>query len=116
VKGKQLGRTIGFPTLNIDTGFPQKLLPKQGVYAVRLQLDGQQYGGMMNIGYRPTVSGIGITIEVHVFDFAADVYGHHVNVEIIAFLREEQKFEGLQALTAALQIDKQMAIATLSAI
>ena len=113
VKGKQLGRTIGYPTLNIDTGFMQKLLPKQGVYAVWVWVGGQRHGAMMNIGNRPTVSGIGITIEVHVFDFEADVYGQEVKVDIITYLREEQKFAGLEALTNALAADRQLAKAAL---
>ena len=108
VRGQQLGRTIGFPTANIAVP-DGKLLPK-GVYAVRLEVAGQHLKGMANIGTRPTVSGMTESFEVNVFDFAGDLYGLETSVSFEAFIRAEQKFAGLPALTAQLERDRAAAI------
>ncbi len=106
VKGNQLGRTIGFPTANIDVKSPYKLVPKLGVYAVWITIGGKKYQGMMNRGTRPTVSQTGnVTIEVHVLDFQDDIYDQQVTVELVAFLRPEQAFDGLDALKKQLKRD-----------
>jgi riboflavin kinase/FMN adenylyltransferase len=113
-RGKQLGRTIGFPTANISVDSPLKLIPANGVYAVKVQYKNQQLTGMLNIGMRPTVDGQHLTIEVHLFDFAGDLYGQQLKVELIARLRDEQKFPSLVALQAQLKQDEENARAILA--
>jgi len=106
VKGNQLGRTIGFPTANLATGDPEKLIPENGVYAVNVRLQDKVYLGMMNIGVRPTVGGTSRTIEVNILDFDKDIYGETLKIEVMAYLRGEQKFAGLDALKAQLAKDR----------
>lgn len=106
VKGRQLGRTIGFPTANVQVSETYKLIPSNGVYAVKIFIRNKWYKGMMNIGNRPTVEGIGRTQEVNVFDFNADIYGETITVEIIDYIRKEQKFNGIEELKAQINIDK----------
>lgn len=105
VKGRQLGRTIGFPTANVHLAENYKLTPSNGVYAVRIFVRGSWYKGIMNIGNRPTVEGIGITREVNIFDFDDDIYGEDVVVEILDFIRKETKFNGLEELKAQIRAD-----------
>ncbi|MBO0936871.1 bifunctional riboflavin kinase/FAD synthetase [Fibrella sp. HMF5335] len=114
VKGRQLGRTIGFPTANMQVDDAVKLIPANGVYAVDVEQGGQTYGGMLNIGFRPTVAGEHQTIETYVFDFDKDIYGEHMTLRFRAFLRPEQKFNGLPALMEQLHQDEQQARAVLS--
>lgn len=104
VKGKQLGRTIGYPTANIfhEGG---KLIPKDGVYAVSIVHSGQTYYGMMNIGNRPTVNGTDRSVEVNIFDFNKDIYGEKIRVHLVKRLRDEVKFNGIDALKAQLNSD-----------
>ena len=109
VQGNQLGRTIGYPTANIVVGDKYKLIPANGVYAVHVFLDNEKYGGMMNIGVRPTFNGTSITIEVNIFDFENDIYNQQITVEFVAHIRTEQKFEGLDALKNQLKTDKDVA-------
>ena len=106
VKGRQLGRTIGFPTANVQVSQFYKLIPANGVYAVRTFFRNQWHNGMMNIGTRPTVDGVGRTQEVNIFDFDDDIYGETVTVEIIDYIRPEQKFNGLEELKAQILADK----------
>lgn len=113
VKGRQLGRTIGFPTANMQVDDPAKLVPANGVYAVDVEYGGQTLGGMLNIGYRPTVSGTNQTIETYIFDFDKDIYGEHMTLRFREFLRPEQKFDGLPALVAQLKSDEESARAVL---
>ena len=115
VKGQQLGRTIGFPTANMQVDDPVKLIPANGVYAVDVEYKNQTLGGMLNIGLRPTVGGTVQTIETFIFDFNADIYGEHLTLKFRAFLRPEQKFPGLPALVAQLKVDEERARAMLSA-
>ncbi len=106
VTGKKLGRTIGFPTANLQ--LPQdKFLPRQGVYAVRILIDTipQVILGVMNIGNRPTVNGYSLSIEVHLFDWEGDLYGKQLVLELVQFLRPEQKFPNLEALKQQIGID-----------
>lgn len=110
VEGKKLGRTIGYPTANIKISEEYKLLPKIGVYAVKSILSGQTVFGMMNIGNNPTVGGTQLSIEVHFFDFDSDLYGQDLEISIVAFLRDEQKFESLDLLKAQLAKDKTNAL------
>jgi riboflavin kinase/FMN adenylyltransferase len=105
VKGRQLGRQIGYPTANVQTQNEFKLIPKNGVYAVYAWVRGKKFGGVMNIGVRPTVEGKGITQEVYIFDFSDDIYGESVKVEIVDFIREEQKFDSIEALIQQIKQD-----------
>jgi len=109
VKGRQLGRQIGFPTANVKIPNEFKLIPKNGVYAVKAWVRGVKYGGVMNIGVRPTVEGKGITQEVYIFDFSDDIYGENVKVEIVDFIRDEQKFDGIEALVGQIKADVETA-------
>ena len=108
-EGKKLGRTIGFPTANIQLDFSEKLVPATGVYAVRINIDNDIYKGMMNIGNRPTVSGDHLTLEVNIFDFNQDIYKKKLTVEFVQFIRKEQKFESLEFLKMQLHQDKSLA-------
>jgi riboflavin kinase / FMN adenylyltransferase len=107
--GQQLGRTLGFPTANIDYP-PEKFLPQLGVYCARVDTEEQQQlPAVMNIGKRPTVDGQKITVEVHLLDWSGDIYGQQVTIFLDQFLRSEQKFAGLPELTAQIQADCQAA-------
>lgn len=110
VNGKRLGGKIGFPTANINVEESYKLIPKTGVYVVRSLINGSFVNGMMNIGYRPTVDGKHQTIEVHFFDFNQDLYHQKVTVELLYFLREEQKFDSVEDLIAQLKKDKETSL------
>lgn len=108
-KGKQLGRTIGFPTANIKIEENYKLIPLNGVYIVQSTINNKTVYGMMNIGFNPTVQGKNLSIEVHFFDFDADLYGHQLSVSILHYIRPEQKFESVTELTQQLERDKETA-------
>ncbi|MEL1255702.1 bifunctional riboflavin kinase/FAD synthetase [Flavobacterium sp. DGU38] len=110
VKGKQLGRTIGFPTANIQIEEDYKLIPKNGVYVVKTFVGQKEVYGMMNIGFNPTVNGEKQTIEVNLFDFDADIYGQKLEISLLKYLREEQKFGSVDLLTAQLKLDKKTAL------
>jgi riboflavin kinase/FMN adenylyltransferase len=109
VEGNKLGRTIGYPTANLQIEHDDKLIPANGVYAVDVQLGDRKLKGMMNIGVRPTVDGKKRAIEVNIFDFDEDIYGQNLKVIIKKRLREEVKFAGLEELKAQLAKDKKMA-------
>lgn len=116
VKGNQLGRTIGYPTANIVLNSELKLIPGNGVYAVRLNVRGTWFDGMMNIGTRPTVvSNGGRTIEVNIFDFEETIYDETVTVQFLSKWRDEQKFNGLEELKNQLKIDEETIRTVLSA-
>jgi riboflavin kinase/FMN adenylyltransferase len=110
VHGKKLGKTIGYPTANLDINHPNKLIPANGVYAVQCKVDGQIYGGMMNIGNNPTVPGKDFSIEVNIFDFSADIYGKVVEIFVIARIRDEKKFGNIEELALILHLDKKNAL------
>ena len=115
VKGKQLGRTIGYPTANIYVEDSDKILPKIGVYAVYVEVSGQRYQGMLNVGTNPTTdSDQKIKVEVNIFDFDADIYGESIRVEFVTRTRDELKFNGLEELKAALLNDRHTILALLS--
>jgi riboflavin kinase / FMN adenylyltransferase len=113
VKGKQLGRTIGFPTANIQVREIAKLIPADGVYAVKVYYREEEFGGMLNIGNRPTVDGTFKTIEVNIFNFDCEIYGENLKVEFIQKIRNEQKFNGLDELKGQIAIDKKTCLAIL---
>jgi riboflavin kinase / FMN adenylyltransferase len=107
VKGNQIGRKIDFPTANVHVENPFKLIPHDGIYAVKLTEGTAIYNGMLNIGFRPTIGGVpNKTIEANLFDFDGDLYGKKLTVSFVKFLRSEQKFENLEALKSQLALDK----------
>ncbi|NDP27509.1 MAG: bifunctional riboflavin kinase/FAD synthetase [Flavobacterium sp.] len=105
-KGKQLGRSIGFPTANLKMEENYKLIPRNGVYVVKSSINQKTVFGMMNIGFNPTVAGKNLSIEVHYFDFDADLYDQKIRVSILEYLRPEQKFESVELLKVQLEKDK----------
>lgn len=106
VKGKKLGKQLGFPTANIHVAEDYKLIPKTGVYIVKGTVNNKNVFGMMNIGNNPTVHGKHQTIEAHFFDFNADIYNEKVKIEFLQRLRDEHKFESLDELKEQLELDK----------
>ncbi|MDI6050438.1 bifunctional riboflavin kinase/FAD synthetase [Flavobacterium sp. XS2P24] len=114
IQGKQLGRTIGFPTANLKIEENYKLIPQNGVYIVKSIIDGQNVFGMMNIGFNPTVNGQKQSIEIHYFDFNADLYNQKISVSILQRIRSEQKFESVDLLKEQLEKDKKTALAFLN--
>ncbi len=110
VKGQQIGRSIGFPTANIHVVDNYKLLPRDGAYAVYAEVRKIRYKAILNIGDRPTVDGKKKTIEAHLIDFDGDVYGQELFIHFQEFLREEERFENLDALKNQLVIDRERAI------
>ncbi|MCX6314204.1 MAG: bifunctional riboflavin kinase/FAD synthetase [Sphingobacteriales bacterium] len=120
IMGNQLGRTIGYPTANIEISDQHKLIPGNGVYAVEVEIPETKHAtrvfkGMMNIGVRPTVGGTTRMIEVNIFDFDEMIYGEKLIITVLQQLRQEIKFNGLDALKAQLALDKAAAIAALDA-
>jgi riboflavin kinase/FMN adenylyltransferase len=122
VRGNQLGRTLGYPTANLDLQNDEKLIPADGVYAVEAELlpateplfSGPRMQGMMGIGIRPTINGRDRTIEVNLFDFNEDIYGRELRIFVKKFLRPELRFSGLDELKAALAQDRIDALAALN--
>lgn len=110
ILGKQLGRTIGFPTANIKIEENYKLIPKKGVYIVKSYLQEKKVFGIMNIGLNPTVNGKDLSIEVHFLDFDADLYNTEIAVSVMDRIRDEQKFDSIDLLKAQIQEDKNYAI------
>jgi len=108
VEGDRRGRTLGFPTANLQPMDPEKLIPADGVYAVTLMISGRShaYRGMLNIGYRPTVDGKKRTIEVHIFNFTDTIYGETVSMKLHFYLRTERTFGSLEELRAQLAADQ----------
>jgi len=121
VKGNQLGRTLGYPTANLEMENPEKLTPANGIYAVEAQLlptgdlfSSPRLQGMMSIGTRPTIDGANRTIEVNLFDFDEDIYGRELRVFVRKWLRPELKFNGLEELKTAIAKDKLDTLAALN--
>ena len=110
VKGNQLGRTINFPTANIEIPEDYKLIPKNGVYIVTVNINNATVIGMMNIGVKPTLGENKLSIEVHLLNFNADIYNQKIQVNVLERLRDEQKFESFEALKSQLELDKQNTI------
>lgn len=106
VEGNKLGRTLGFPTANMQLYEPLKQLPADGVYAVLVYTEGREYKGLLNVGLRPTIKGEGRVIETHILDFNEDIYGQPIEVRLLAHLREERRFDSLEALTQQMRLDK----------
>jgi riboflavin kinase/FMN adenylyltransferase len=116
VTGERRGRLLGFPTLNLDVGSTRKLLPPHGVYAVRVDGRSGTFGGMMNLGPRPTFGDDRISLEVHVFEGKGEWYGGRVRVEFVARLRDTMKFAGVEDLIAQLRRDAEHARSALTSL
>lgn len=102
-EGRKVGRTIGFPTANLTLG--ELIEPRKGVYVTRTSVDGETYGSVSNFGRRPTVGDTAPLLETFLFDFEGDLYGREIEVAFVEFLRDEQKFDGLEALKAQIAED-----------
>ena len=109
VKGEGLGRKINFPTINLHIKEDYKLIPKAGVYIAKTILNQQTIYGIMNIGIRPTVSGKGQTIEIHLLDYQGDLYGLKMQIEVLKRLRDEQKFDSVEDLVLQIKKDENTA-------
>jgi riboflavin kinase / FMN adenylyltransferase len=109
IHGAARGRLLGFRTINLGATSPRKLLPPEGVYAVRTQTPGGSFAGMMNLGPRPTFGETAVALEAHLFDTDGDWYGARVRVDFIARLRDTRKFAGPDELVKQLARDEQMA-------
>ena len=110
VHGNKRGKGLGFPTANIKPDHKQKVVPKVGVYAVKIRINGQIFNGMMNVGVRPTFSeGYERTLEVHIFDFTEEIYGKAIQVRFMKRIRDEIRFEGKEHLIQQLNKDKSVA-------
>ena len=114
IKGDKLGRMLGFPTANLDIDSHYKLVPAEGIYAVNVWLEGKRYGGMLYIGYRPTVGGKIKNIEVNIFDFSREIYGETLTIEFVSLLRSDTKFSDLETLKQQMEVDKQAALRALA--
>ncbi|WP_320054187.1 riboflavin biosynthesis protein RibF [uncultured Acetobacteroides sp.] len=114
-KGFQVGRKIGFPTANIRVLEKHKIIPADGVYAVKVLIDGLVLNGMLNIGYRPTISkDQHKTIEVNIFNFDSSIYGSTISIQFVSRIRNEMKFEGIEVLKKQLEQDRNAALQILS--
>lgn len=113
IHGDKRGRSIGYATANLKAEHPNKVIPKNGVYAVRVRVAENWYGGMMNIGNRPTFDKIELRLEVHIFEFDEDIYGQTIQVRFHKRLRDEIKFDGIDELVAQLDRDKETALRAL---
>ena len=109
VHGKGLGKKWNYPTINIKIAEDYKLIPKTGVYIIKSLIENKPYFGIMNIGFRPTLNGKNQTIEVHLLDFNADLYGKNIQVNLIERLRDEQKFDAIDALFLQIKEDEKTA-------
>lgn len=107
VHGRKIGRTIGYPTANLEVN-PIKILPKKGAYIVDVFVKNEHYKGMLSIGTNPTVDGTALTVEVYILDFDEDIYGHEVAVNFKEFLHDEIKFENMDKLIERLDEDKRL--------
>ncbi len=111
VKGKQLGRKIGYPTANMQISDPDKLIPRTGVYVVEVELEGNNYRGMMSIGVNPTTDkDEQVKLEVNIFDFEQEIYGRNIKVSLKERLRDEEKFDNLEELIKQLHKDKERSL------
>jgi len=111
VQGRKIGRTLGFPTANLKIYENYKLVPKKGIYIVRVVFDDQIFKGMTSIGFNPTVNGTEQTIEVNILDFDKDIYGKKIKIYFLQRIRDEQKFDSIEELKTQMQKDKQTTLA-----
>ncbi|MEO9485301.1 MAG: bifunctional riboflavin kinase/FAD synthetase [Ekhidna sp.] len=113
IDGNKKGKSLGFPTANIQVHEAYKLLPADGAYAIKAFLKGEEFDGMLNIGFKPTVDGRERTIEAHLFNFDENIYGMEMKVEFVKALRKEMKFSSIEALKEQLNKDKELALSFL---
>lgn len=106
VRGKGLGKEFDFPTANLKVEEAYKLIPKNGVYVVKSEIDAENYFGMMSIGTNPTVGGVSRTIETYFFDLDANLYGKKLQIEILTRIRDEKKFDSVEELKVAMKQDQ----------
>lgn len=106
IHGDERGREIGFPTANLQAEHPNKIIPRNGIYAVRVRVDDIWYEGMMNIGIRPTFNGETKSLEVNIFDFQTFIYGKTIQIRFFGRIRDEKKFNGIKELKEQLVLDK----------
>ncbi|ACU63927.1 bifunctional riboflavin kinase/FAD synthetase [Chitinophaga pinensis] len=111
IHGDKMGRQLGFPTANIAVSDVRKLIPVEGIYAIRVYLDKQStpLNGVMSIGTRPTFNGADLRVEAHIFDFSEEIYDKVIRVELISYIRANQKFDNIDALVAQMHKDSQEA-------
>ena len=111
IHGDKMGRKLGYPTANIQLPDPRKLIPAQGIYAIRVHVEGhaQPLNGVMSIGTRPTFNGNDLRLEAHIFDFSGDLYDQVIRVEMISYIRANQKFDNIEALIAQMDKDSELA-------
>lgn len=114
IRGDQIGRQIGYPTANIHVEEKYKLIPADGIFAVKVQHNGSEYKGMAYIGSRPTINGMTRNIEVNLFDFDKEIYNETIRMEFLHFVRGDVKFNGLDELKAQIAKDKQDVLRLLS--
>ncbi len=114
IEGDGLGRTLSFPTANIEIEETYKLIPSRGVYLVKVYLQEKEFSGMMNIGNRPTINGINQRLEIHIFNFTQNIYGQNLKVNPLKKIREEKKFGSLEALKIQLIKDEGICKRTLA--
>ncbi len=111
IKGKKLGTGLGYPTANIELSNEYKLIPKIGIYAVRVEIDDREYSGMMSIGKNPTVTDdSSIKLEVNIFDFNENIYGRNIKIDFIDYIRNEEKFETIEELKDRMSSDKKQCL------
>jgi riboflavin kinase/FMN adenylyltransferase len=113
ISGDKIGRLMGYPTANIEIDSKHKLIPMHGIYAVTVQHEHASYGGMLYIGYRPTINGTKLNIEVNIFDFKQEIYGESLTVHFHQLIRGDAKFSDLEQLKVQLKADQENAIAVL---
>lgn len=106
IHGDKRGKALGFPTANIQPDNPAKIIPKNGVYAVWIRIDGEYQKGMMNIGMRPTFEGASYSLEVHILEFDMNIYGKEVQIQFVSRIRDEKTFSGPDELKEQLSADK----------
>ena len=106
VKGLQNGRKIGYPTANLSIADNHKLIPRKGIYAVKVHYNNTQFGGMLNIGFNPTFGGTKLSVEVNILNFDKEIYGEKIKLELLEYVRDEKKFENVQQLISAIDNDK----------
>jgi riboflavin kinase/FMN adenylyltransferase len=114
IRGDQIGRTMGYPTANLFIEENFKLIPADGIYAVKVKVGTGSYQGMAYIGHRPTINGMSRNIEVNIFDFDADIYGQYIRMDFLHFIRGDQKFNSLEELSLQLGLDKVAALKLLN--
>jgi len=114
VHGNHLGRTLGYPTANLELPETGSFLLANGVYAVKVEVNKSVYSGMLNAGIRPTIAGNALTVEVNLFDFSGDLYGQTLDVYFYSRIRDEKKFDNLDQLVQQIHLDKKEALRLLS--